>query len=70
MPVTEGERYPELHCVGAPIFNFRNYPVASIWISGPAFRLKLRDLKKTGEIIRDHALQISKRLGYEPEITT
>jgi DNA-binding IclR family transcriptional regulator len=64
-----GERFTELHCVGAPIFNYRNYPVAAIWVSGPSYRLKVRELRKAGEILKLHAMKISKRLGYEPDIT-
>lgn len=62
----KGERFTELHCVGVPIFNHRNYPVAAIWISGPAYRLSLKDLPLLGEQLIPYATRISQRLGYEP----
>ena len=34
--IDNGEELAEIHCVGAPIFDYRNYPIASVWCSGPA----------------------------------
>ncbi len=64
--VDNGEEVPEVHCVGAPIFDYRNYPIASVWVSGPAFRLDAEKQAMFGERIREYAMQISRRFGYDP----
>jgi len=61
-----GEEIPEIHCVGAPIFDYRNYPIAAVWCSGPAFRFDRESQAAIGEQIKKYALQISRRFGYDP----
>lgn len=61
------ENYKGLHCVAAPIFNHRKYPIASIWLAGPSHRLLAGDLDRIGEIVKEHAYRISQRFGYEPQ---
>ena len=51
------------YCIGAPIFDSRNYPVASLWITAPSTRLPDHDLDEVGRMIRSHADVISTRLG-------
>jgi len=60
------ERLDGINCVAAPVFNFRNIPVAAVWVTGPDFRLTPADFSKIGKIVREHALRISERFGYEP----
>jgi len=66
--VDEAEKVEGLHCVAAPIFNHRKYPIASIWATGPSYRFPTSDFSRLGKIVIDHALRISQRFGYEPEI--
>ncbi|MBI9103870.1 MAG: IclR family transcriptional regulator [Spirochaetales bacterium] len=61
-----GEELREVHCVGAPIFDYRHYPVGSIWISGPAGRLDLETRSRAGIEVAHHGLMISRRFGYAP----
>ncbi len=58
-----------MNCVGAPIFNRKGYPVAAIWITGPASRLKKSDFDKIGKDVRKHADKISAELGYRNDLT-
>jgi DNA-binding IclR family transcriptional regulator len=51
------------YCIGAPIFDAKNYPAASIWITAPATRLPDSQLDDVGRLIRTHADIISTRLG-------
>jgi DNA-binding IclR family transcriptional regulator len=51
------------YCIGAPIFDAKNFPVASIWITAPATRLPDIELDNVGRLIRSHADTISTRLG-------
>jgi DNA-binding IclR family transcriptional regulator len=60
------ERLDGINCVAAPVFNFRNMPIAAVWVTGPDFRLTPADFPKIAKIVRRHALRISERFGYEP----
>ena len=64
--IDNGEELSEIHCVGAPIFDYRNYPIGSVWVSGPAFRMGDERQRAFGERIREYAMQISRRFGYDP----
>ncbi|MBO7522211.1 MAG: IclR family transcriptional regulator, partial [Opitutales bacterium] len=59
-----GEEIAGVHCLGAPVFNAHSYPVASIWITGPATRLPKEKFDEVGKIVRSYADKISERLGY------
>jgi DNA-binding IclR family transcriptional regulator len=60
-----GEEIEGLHCVGAPIFNHRGYPMAAIWVTGPSFRLSAASLKPIGVKLVAAAARISQRFGYK-----
>jgi len=62
--VDDGEEAGDVHCIGVPIFDYRNYPVASLWIVGPDYRLPRETFKNIGDIVQQHALKISVRFGY------
>lgn len=64
--IDNGEELADIHCVGAPIFDYRNYPIAAVWCSGPAFRLDSEKLTHFGIRIKDYAMKISRRFGYDP----
>lgn len=53
-------------CIAAPIFDYKGYPFASIWISGPSFRLKDKDFDKIGSKVIKYADRISRSLGFDP----
>jgi len=58
-----GEDAKGIICVGAPVFDYRNRPVAAIWITGPEFRLPENSIPATGAIVAKHARDLSSRLG-------
>jgi len=58
------EQIEGLHCVGAPIFNHRGYPIAAIWVTGPSFRFDAADLPRMGVKVVAAAERISRRFGY------
>lgn len=62
--VDRGEELEGLHCVAAPIFNHRGYPLASIWITGPAERLRLELFDPMASYVMEAAAEISRRFGY------
>lgn len=58
------------YCIGAPIFDAKNHPAASIWITAPSTRLPDSELDEVGRLIRQHADVISARLGcIQPPVT-
>lgn len=60
----QGEQLNGIHCVAAPVFNRHGYPIAAIWTTGPADRIRTEDFPKIGEMVRTHAAAISGRLGF------
>lgn len=62
--VDRGEGLDGVHCVAAPILNHQGYPVAALTITGPAERLPALDFPRLGELVKRHAAEISRRLGY------
>ncbi len=60
-----GEHNEGIRCVGAAILNQRNYPVGSIWVTGPSFRLKEENFDRVGAVLQEGALRISRRFGYD-----
>ena len=62
------EEIIDLHCVACPIFNHKLQPIASIWITGPSYRIPSERFDEFGRIIGEFALRISRRFGYEPEL--
>lgn len=65
--IDDGEEDPQCRCVGSPIFDYRGYPIASLWTVGPGFRLTPNLDERVGPIVKDHGLKISERFGYAPK---
>ena len=61
-----GEYADGIRCVAAPITNDLGYPIAAIGISGPKFRLSMDKVRRFGGVVREAALEISHRAGYDP----
>lgn len=62
--IDRGEELEGLHCVGAPIFNHRGYPVAAIWVTGPSFRFPESAFERMGKLVATAAGTISRSFGY------
>jgi IclR family acetate operon transcriptional repressor len=58
------EEMESLHCVAAPIFDHRGYPVAAIWITGPSYRFREEDFSRLGRKVRQAAERVSARFGH------
>ena len=59
------EEYEEqVHCIAAPIKNYRGEITAAVSISGPLFRLNKNKKEKFIKKIKVSALKISQKLGY------
>lgn len=64
--VDQGENDYNVFCVGAPISNYKNEPLAAISISMPGDRFDENELLKYGESIIHASQEISNRLQYIP----
>lgn len=53
-------------CVGAPIFDHERHVVAAISVSTPTSRFKRARLRTLGGLVRAHADDISRSLGWHP----
>jgi DNA-binding IclR family transcriptional regulator len=62
--VDRAEGIEGCHCVAAPVLDHRNYPLAAIWVSGPANRLAESMFPAVGKLTVEHAARISQRLGH------
>jgi DNA-binding IclR family transcriptional regulator len=62
--VDRAEQLEGVHCIAAPVFDHRGYPVAAITVTGPADRLPASEFERLGARVCACALRISQRLGY------
>ena len=62
--IDHAEEIEGMHCIAAPIFNRKDYPVAAIWITGPSMRIHESDFDSIGRDVRYHADKVSKKLGF------
>jgi DNA-binding IclR family transcriptional regulator len=53
-----------LNAVAAPVRRADGEVVASLSVSGPAFRMRPVDLPRVGRLVKESATAISRRLGY------
>jgi DNA-binding IclR family transcriptional regulator len=58
------EECEDVHCVGALVFNATDAMVATIWISGQEVVLPKEKCDEYGDIVKEHAMRVSERLGY------
>jgi DNA-binding IclR family transcriptional regulator len=65
--VDHAEEFTAIHCVGAPIFDYTNHPVASLWVSGASVVLPAEKFDAIGTTVRSFAQRISERLGFFPD---
>ncbi len=54
-----------VRCIASPIFDYRGKVIAAVSISGPASSIAPEHDEKTGKMLVDTALNISKRLGFK-----
>ena len=62
--VDHAEEFDGIHCIGAPVFDYTNRPVAAIWISAASIVLPYEKFDEFGATLSEAALRISERLGY------
>jgi DNA-binding IclR family transcriptional regulator len=60
-----GEWMEEMHCISAPVLDTRNYPIAVIWITGPATRMTIDSVPSLGKKVIRYAAKISDLIQNE-----
>jgi len=55
-----------VRCTGAPIFDYTGKVIGAISVSGPAGRITKERSIEMGPLVKDAALEISRRMGYQP----
>ncbi len=60
------EQFEGVHCVAAAIRDAHGYPLASIWITGPATRMPEAALPRLGTAMREAARRIEAAMGITP----
>ena len=58
------EQYEGCHCVGAPILDHRNQPIAAIWATGPSFSFPQARFLEIGKMVKEQASRISVKFGH------
>ena len=58
------EADPGVRCVCSPVLNSYGYPVAALWITGPASRLSKRNLDRMADSLKKAAYGVSNSMGY------
>jgi DNA-binding IclR family transcriptional regulator len=61
--IDDEENENDIFCIASPIINYKSQIIASIGISGPVDRMKLRE-EKFKKIILEKSIKISNNLGY------
>ena len=59
-----GEHEAGVRCIAAPIFDYRGKVIAAVSVSGPANAITPDRDQETGNMVKDVALKISKRVGF------
>jgi DNA-binding IclR family transcriptional regulator len=63
----DGESYPDVRCLAAPVFDFRNRMIAAIGISAPIWRFGLNRIGEFSALVQDAARNLSQQLGHRSD---
>jgi IclR family acetate operon transcriptional repressor len=55
-----------VRCTGAPIFDYTGKVIGAISVSGPAGRITKERSIEMGPLVKEAALEISRRMGHQP----
>lgn len=60
------ETHMGVRCLASPVFDHRGVVTASVGISGPVQHMTTERISFLGQLVKDAAAKISRRLGYVP----
>jgi DNA-binding IclR family transcriptional regulator len=64
----DAENEPGIRGVGAPVLDYRGWPVAALSVAGPVQRVSRERMHELGLATAAVAAELSRRLGYSPRI--
>ena len=59
-----GELNDGVHCIAAPVYNYRNKVVAALSVSGPAVRLTKEKTRALKPRVLEASVEISEKFGF------
>ncbi|MCK0209732.1 IclR family transcriptional regulator [Starkeya koreensis] len=65
----DGEFDPDVRCLAAPVFDFRNRMIAAIGISAPVWRLGLNRIGEISALVQQAGRDLSVQLGHVSDPT-
>jgi DNA-binding IclR family transcriptional regulator len=57
-----GEGIEGHHCIGAPVFDGEQRPIAAVWITAPAPRIRVRDEERLAPFVREAGRRVSEAM--------
>jgi DNA-binding IclR family transcriptional regulator len=66
--IDHGEKVLGVHCIAAPVYDYKRNNIAALWITGPANRMPESDFPRLGDLVMECARRISLKMGYDPDI--
>ena len=63
--VDDEEHDEGIRCIASPVFDYRGKVIAAVSIAGPAASIMEQNDSETGRLLKETALNISKRMGYK-----
>jgi DNA-binding IclR family transcriptional regulator len=57
-----GEGIEGHHCIGAPVFDGEQRPIAAVWITAPAPRIRVRDQERLAPFVREAGRRVSEAM--------
>lgn len=59
------EEIEGVHCVAAPVMDDKSYPIAALNVTGPSYRFHGETLNRAALLVKEAAMAISIKLGYQ-----
>lgn len=66
--VDDMENEEGIRCVAAPVFDHSGKNIASLSVSGPEYRLPREQLDQLGDLVREAALALSRKIGFRYDV--
>jgi DNA-binding IclR family transcriptional regulator len=63
--IDDEEHDEGIRCIAAPVFDYRGKVIAAVSVAGPAASIAPGKDRETAGLVREAALNISKRMGYK-----
>ncbi len=62
--IDDVENEEGISCVASPIFDYLGRPIAGLSVAGPSMRITPDKFANLGELVKETAMNVSRRMGY------